>query len=91
MLPVKHSSRKSCKNYNMTKQYPQTPHILISQCTQVIVIESEKETGGFLAPSITVLAREGWKSGATLEKCPKRLSKLDSHFIELRKNFLTKF
>ena len=69
----------------MKKKYPQTPHILISQCMQVIVIESEKETGGFLAPSITVLAREGWKSGATLEKCPKRRSKLDSHFIESRK------
>ena len=52
---------------------------------QVIKIESEKETGGFLAPSITILAREGWKSGATLEKCPKRLSKLDSQLIELRK------
>ena len=69
----------------MKKKYPQTPHILISQCMQVIVIESEKETGGFLAPSITVLAREGWKSGATLEKCPKMLSKLDSQLIELRK------
>ena len=41
--------------------------------TQVLVVESEKETGGFLAPSITVLAMEGWKGNATLEKWPTRL------------------
>ena len=52
---------------------PQDAHV--SQI-QVIVIESEKETGGFLAPSITILAREGWKGNTTLEKCQKRLSKL---------------
>ena len=49
---------------------------------QVIVIESEKETGGFLAPSITVLARDGWKGNVTKEKCPKRFSKLNSHLIK---------
>ena len=45
---------------------------------QVIVVASEEETGGFLAPSITILARTGWKGNASLEKCPIRLSKLNS-------------
>ena len=33
------------------------------------MVESEKETGGFFAPSITVLASKGWKGNATKEKC----------------------
>ena len=41
------------------------------------MVASEKETDGFLAPSITILAREGWKGNTTLEKCQKRLSKLN--------------
>ena len=41
--------------------------------TQVIVVPSEKETGGFIAPSISVLPLEGWKNNATAETCPKVL------------------
>ena len=48
-------------------------HPCFSEYLQVIVVESEKETGGFLAPSITILATEGWKGNVTLEKWPKRL------------------
>ena len=48
---------------------------------QVLVVTSEKETEGFLAPSITILARKGWKDGATFEKCTKRLK------IEFLKKF----
>ena len=33
------------------------------------MVESEKDTGGFFAPSITVLASKGWKGNATVEKC----------------------
>ena len=50
---------------------------LISQCMQVIVVTYERETGGFLAPSITILAMEGWKGNTTVEKCLKRVSKLN--------------
>merc|ERR1711971_1549216 len=45
------------------------PAIETFQKKEVIVVESEKETGGFLAPSITILARDGWKGNATVEKC----------------------
>ena len=51
-------------------------------CMQVIVVESEKETGGFLAPSITILPRKGWKGNATIEECQIRLSKLNSVLFE---------
>ena len=51
-------------------------------CMQVIVVESEKETGGFLAPSITILPRKGWKGNATIEKCQIRLAKLKLLFEE---------
>ena len=44
---------------------------------QVIMVVSEKATGGFFAPSITILARDGWKGGATVEKCQERRSKLN--------------
>ena len=44
---------------------------------QVIMVASEKDTGGFLAPSITILARDGWKGNATVDKCQERLSKLN--------------
>ena len=44
---------------------------------QVIMVASEKDTGGFLAPSITILAKDGWKGNATVEKCQQRLSKLN--------------
>ena len=40
-------------------------------CMQVIMVVSEKATGGFLAPSITILPRDGWKGGATVEKCKR--------------------
>ena len=50
--------------------------------SQVIVVESEKETGGFLAPSITIVPRKGWKGNATIEKCQIRLSKLNSVLFE---------
>ena len=41
------------------------------------MVASEKDTGGFLAPSITILARDGWKGNATVDKCQERLSKLN--------------
>ena len=41
------------------------------------MVESEKETGGFFAPFITVLPKHGWKGNATVEKCSKRVSKLN--------------
>ena len=44
---------------------------------QVIMVASEKDTGGFLAPSITILAKDGWKGNATVETCQERLSKLN--------------
>ena len=37
-------------------------------CLQVIVVKYEKETGGFLAPSITIVPRKGWKGNATIYK-----------------------
>ena len=36
---------------------------------KVIVVASEKDTGGFSAPSITVFPQNGWKENQTLEKC----------------------
>ena len=52
------------------------PNEIISHM-QVIMVASEKDTGGFLAPSITILARDGWKGNATVDKCQERLSKLN--------------
>ena len=34
-----------------------------------MIVESEQDTGGFLAPSITILARRGWKGDMSLENC----------------------
>ena len=40
---------------------------------QVITITSEKETDGFFAPSITIMAMdaEGWRGNLPFEKCQK--------------------
>ena len=50
---------------------PDYPKASLFHNIQVIVVESEKETGGFLAPSITIVEKEGWKGNATVEKCQK--------------------
>ena len=41
------------------------------------MVVSEKDTGGFLAPSITILPWKGWRGETALEKCHKSLSKLN--------------
>ena len=41
-----------------------------------MIVESEKDTGGFLAPSITILARRGWKGDMSLENCQQERSKM---------------
>ena len=55
-------------HYHITEHNHQLQKSLFG-CMQVIVVTSERETDGFLAPSITILPREGWKGNATLEKC----------------------
>ena len=47
------------------------------------MVSSEKETGGFLAPSITVLANKGWKGNATVEKCQKEALKIKFSFEKI--------
>ena len=42
-----------------------------------MIVESEQDTGGFLAPSITILARTGWKGDMSLENCQQGCSKND--------------
>ena len=60
------------------------------------MVESEEDTNGFLAPSITILAKEGWKGNATLEKCQEGVSKLNFSLRQkllklLKKNILIEY
>ena len=43
-------------------------HIIISH-GKVIMVTSEKDTGGFSAPSVTVFPENGWRGDETMEKC----------------------
>ena len=36
---------------------------------KVIMVTSEKDTGGFAAPSVTVFPENGWREAETMEKC----------------------
>ena len=37
--------------------------------TQVIIVSSERDRGGFEAPSVTFVPYDAWKNSATLELC----------------------
>ena len=41
----------------------------ITLCAKVFMVASEKDTGGFATPSVTVFPDNGWKKTETMEKC----------------------
>ena len=50
---------------------------------QVMTVASDAETGGFPAPSFTIIPTHGWKKNMTLEKCLSREEDLIEECIEM--------
>ena len=50
---------------------------------QVMTVASDAETGGFLAPSFTIIPTHGWKENMTFEKCLSREEDMIEECIEM--------
>ena len=50
---------------------------------QVMTVASDAETGGFPAPSFTIIPRYGWKENMTFEKCLSREEDMIEECIEM--------
>ena len=50
---------------------------------QVMTVASDAETGGFPAPSFTIIPTHGWKKNMTLEKCLSREEDMIEECIEM--------
>ena len=37
--------------------------------SKVLMVTSDKDTGGFATPSVTVFPENGWREAETMEKC----------------------